>query len=128
MTPEEALQILELPADAPPSDFRRAYRAATRTRRSETFTLERTKGKLSEAALKEARERMKRLKVHPRELLPNVTALARAEALYVELTGPSRDLLHELIAAFKLTLQRQVPADIDACRASILSFIGSIRT
>jgi hypothetical protein len=35
---------------------------------------------------------------HPREALPNTTALARADALYVELVGHARDVLGSAIA------------------------------
>ena len=40
--------------------------------------------------MKAAREAMARLKFHPRDALPNATALARADALYVELAGRAR--------------------------------------
>ena len=36
---------------------------------------------------------MGRLKFHPRDSLPNRTALARADALYAELRGPEREVL-----------------------------------
>ena len=45
---------------------------------------------------------MARLKFHPRDALPNATLLARADALYVELTGTPRTALGEAIARFRL--------------------------
>ncbi|MBL8716762.1 MAG: Hsp70 family protein [Myxococcales bacterium] len=72
--------------------------------------------KLDAKALTAARKAMAKLKVHPAELLPNQTALARADALFVELRGELREYLGGFIADFRLALDRQDPPRIDEAR------------
>jgi molecular chaperone HscC len=69
---------------------------------------------------------MERFKFHPRDALPNVTALSRAEALFVELTGAARDELAQGMAAFRAALERQEPAEIEGAREALLAFIASV--
>lgn len=70
---------------------------------------------------------MGRIKFHPRESLPNRTALARADALYVELTGPARDALGEQIQYFRGVLETQDPQMIDPSRERLNSLIAAYR-
>jgi molecular chaperone HscC len=67
-----------------------------------------------------ARAAMRQLKFHPREALPNTTALARAEALYTALTGPIRGELGGAIAAFRAVLQAQDPGPIREIREQLI--------
>jgi molecular chaperone HscC len=76
---------------------------------------------LSKSELTETRKRLDRLKFHPREALPNVTALTRAEALYVELTGPERALLGSSISHFRAALESQDSALIVSLREALLA-------
>lgn len=91
------------------------------TGKTATFTIERSAGRLSQGELRETRKRLERLKFHPREALPNVTALNRAEALYVELTGPERARLGEAISRFRAALEAQDPALITNHRELLLA-------
>jgi molecular chaperone HscC len=93
------------------------------TGKTATFTIERTPGRLSQSELKETRQRLERLKFHPREALPNVTALSRAEAFYVELTGPERAQLGAAINQFRAALESQNPALIVRLRDALLSHL-----
>lgn len=77
------------------------------TREAKTLVLENTPGRLSPEAIRKAREKMQALKFHPRDSLPNATALARAEALYVELTGTEREELGHSLAHFRAALDSQ---------------------
>jgi molecular chaperone HscC len=77
------------------------------TGKAASFVIERTPGRLSPEQLAEARKANARLKIHPRELLPNAAALTRAEALYVELIGGERERLGQLITAFRAALEGQ---------------------
>jgi molecular chaperone HscC len=77
------------------------------TGKVETLVLEQTPGRLTERQIEEARERMARLRFHPRESLPNATALARAEALFMELTGPEREELGHVLQTFQAALETQ---------------------
>jgi molecular chaperone HscC len=92
-----------------------------KTGKTATFTLERAPGRLSKRDLQETRQRLERLKFHPRDALPNVTALSRAEALYVELTGPERALLGSSISHFRVALESQDAMLITSLRESLLA-------
>lgn len=93
------------------------------TGKTATFTIERNPGKLGKAQLAEARKRLARLKFHPREALPNVTAIARAEALYVELNGPDRARLGQLLAEFRAALETQDATLIQQRREMLLAVL-----
>ncbi len=89
-------------------------------RRSEHMVLERNPGQLSKREVEKAREAMSRLKFHPRDTLPNRTALARAEALYVELKGDRRAYLGALLADFRGALETQDSSAIDDARERLV--------
>jgi molecular chaperone HscC len=91
------------------------------TKKSVSFTIERSPGRLTKEELLATRKRLERLKFHPREALPNVTALSRAEALYVELTGSERALLGDAIAQFRAALAAQEPELISSLRDALLA-------
>jgi molecular chaperone HscC len=86
-----------------------------------TFTIARTTGKLTEQEIAESRKRLARLKFHPSAALPNMTALSRAEAVYVELSGAERQLLGRAIAAFRAALQGQQRDFIDSMREVLIA-------
>jgi len=87
------------------------------TGKTETLVIERGANRLSPRELRDARKAMARLKFHPRDALPNATLLARADALYVALTGPPRAVLARAIEQFRIALEHQDDALI-APRAS----------
>ncbi|MBI5490004.1 MAG: Hsp70 family protein [Deltaproteobacteria bacterium] len=91
------------------------------TDRTETLVIERSPGRLTAEQVEQARQAMKRWKVHPREELPNLTALARAEALFVELIGPEREALGQSIARLRYALDRQDPVLIRQCRELLVA-------
>jgi molecular chaperone HscC len=91
------------------------------------MVIERTPGRLTRSQVEEARKAMARLKLHPRDALPNTTALARAEALYVELAGPERSMLGEAISHFRAALEAQDPAAIDALRGRLNGAVQALR-
>ncbi|MBK9000666.1 MAG: Hsp70 family protein [Myxococcales bacterium] len=72
-----------------------------------TLLIERSPGLLGPDEIARARAAFKRLKLHPRDALPNTAALGRAEAMYVELTGEERARLGECIADFRAALESQ---------------------
>src|SRR5262249_28120740 len=82
----------------------------------QTLVLEQTPGRLTPQQIAEARERMARLKFHPRDSLPNATTLARAEALFMELTGLEREELGHVLQAFQAALETQDAEAIRQCR------------
>ncbi|NOY91147.1 MAG: Hsp70 family protein [Deltaproteobacteria bacterium] len=93
--------------------------------KKEHLVIEERPGKLSKKQIERAREAMAKLKFHPRDTLPNRTALARADALYVELTGLARDELGAHLARFRAALESQDSALIDETRAQLLAVIDA---
>ena len=77
--------------------------------------------------LQEARKAMTRLKFHPREALPNTTALTRADALYVELSGPAREELGHAIAMFRAALETQDEEAIGALRERLVGLTAAMK-
>ena len=96
------------------------------TGESAVFTIESVPGRLSRKEIDEARARLKRLKFHARDALPNVTALARADALYVELTGPDRAVLGVCISELRLALEQQASSRINASRERLLRLVSEL--
>ncbi|HWA78241.1 MAG TPA: Hsp70 family protein [Polyangiaceae bacterium] len=97
------------------------------TKKAVSFTLERVKGQLSSREIAETRQRLARLKFHPREALPNLTALSRAEALHVELTGAARAHLNEALVYFRAALESQDPQQITRTRELLLARLNDLR-
>jgi len=93
------------------------------TGHTESLVIERAPGRMSPEQVEQARATMRTLKFHPRDALPNTTALARAESLYTELRGPARELLGAALRSFRLALEEQVPSVIERRRAELLGLI-----
>jgi molecular chaperone HscC len=88
-----------------------------------TLVIERAPGRMSPEQVEQARQTMRTLKFHPREALPNTTALARAESLYTELRGPARELLGTALRSFRLALEEQDSAAIERRRGELLGLV-----
>ncbi|MFZ5442994.1 MAG: Hsp70 family protein [Myxococcota bacterium] len=101
-------------------------RLATQTK--ESFVLQQRANALTGEALEAARAALQKWKIHPRELLPNTTALERAEAVYATLRGLERERLGEVIARFRAAMERQEPPLIDEARAVLQAATHSLRT
>lgn len=97
------------------------------TGKTDTLVIEKSPGRLSPAQIKAAREAMAKLKFHPRDALPNTTALARADALYVELSGPDREILGHAIAVFRAALEGQDQKEIEMKRERLNALASSLR-
>jgi molecular chaperone HscC len=92
-----------------------------------SFFIERSPGSLSPNQIERARQMMQSLKFHPREALPNTTALARAETLYVELSGQTRADLGHAIAMLAAALDGQDDNEIEMCRDALNQVIERLR-
>jgi molecular chaperone HscC len=97
------------------------------TNKKASLVIERTPGQLSPEQVAAARAAMSKIKFHPREALPNVTALARADALYVELSGLAREQLGQAIATFRATLEGQRPDEIERAREQLIVLVSAVR-
>ncbi|UQA59330.1 Hsp70 family protein [Polyangium aurulentum] len=95
--------------------------------KTETLVIEKSPGRLSPAQIKAARDAMARLKFHPRDALPNATALARADALFVELSGPDREALGAALAVFRAALEGQDDREIETRRDRLNGLVESLR-
>jgi molecular chaperone HscC len=93
------------------------------TGQSASLVIERAPGRMSPEQVETAREVMRTLKFHPREALPNTTALARAESLYTELRGTARERLGAALRSFRLALEEQDSAAIERRRAELLGLV-----
>ena len=98
-----------------------------KTGKTETLVIEGSPGRLSAAQVAEARAAMSRLKFHPREALPNATLLARADALYVELTGGARDELGATLATFRAALETQDTTTIEMYRERLTYMVNQLK-
>jgi len=96
------------------------------TGRKETLLIEQTPGRLTSEQIATARKNLDRLKFHPREALPNTTAMARADSLFIELTGLPRELLGQAIAVFRGALDAQDPDPIADARRRLLALVEDI--
>lgn len=72
-----------------------------------SLVIEQRPGVLTKAQLREALDRMRPLKMHPRDLLPNRARLERANRLFAELIGPTREQLSYMIDQFENALRSQ---------------------
>ncbi|MBZ0114470.1 MAG: Hsp70 family protein [Thermoanaerobaculia bacterium] len=79
--------------------------------------------RMTEAEVAEARSQMKVLKFLPRDALPNTAALAKAEALFMELTGDTRETLSLEIADFRAALESHNEELIHEVRSGLLATI-----
>lgn len=93
------------------------------TKQRKSILLENAPGRMTPAQIAEARKAFEKLKFHPRDDLPNVTALQRAESLYVELTGLEREAVGQLITRFRAILNGQDPAAIQAGREELMALL-----
>lgn len=83
---------------------------ATGEKRS--LLIEGNEGTLQPEDIARRLEALGALKVHPRDTIENRTLLARAERLYEQLLGDSRDHLGQMVLRFEQTLATQDPRQV----------------
>jgi len=96
------------------------------TGQTKNLVIEGHPGRLTRAEVEAARKAMAHLKVHPRDALPNATALARADALHVELTGTARAQLARATAEFQAALDSQEDGAIAAERQRLTRLVSEL--
>jgi molecular chaperone HscC len=82
-------------------------------------------GRLSPVEIERIRKGLQRLKFHPREALPNVVLLGKADALFCELTGRDRVQLGQAIEQFRSVLESQEPKLIERQRAELVAVVDA---
>lgn len=97
------------------------------TGETHVLVLDRSGRGMSKAEIERARTAMAGLKFHPREALPNVAALERAEAMFATVTGEPRAVLGEVLGSFRACLETQDPEVIRQHREQLLALLQTIR-
>lgn len=97
------------------------------TEATRSLILDRSKAGMSASDIKRARQQLQALKFHPRDALPNVTAIARAEAVLVDLVGPERARLLECLKAFRVALESQDPKRSQVLREVLVGLTATLR-
>ena len=77
------------------------------TGKNHNLLIEERPGQLSKQEIEECLARLRPLKTHPRDLLPNRARLERATRLYPELSGALRAHLDSVLADFEAALESQ---------------------
>lgn len=81
---------------------------------------------LSESDLKQKRDALAKLKIHPRDEDANAAILARATRCFESLLGEERDYVGRLILAFEGALDKQDPRLIEEVREQVVAALDSI--
>ncbi len=97
------------------------------TSRKSSVVLEEAPGQHSAEQMERTLKGFQSLKFHPRDALPNTTALARAEALFVELTGERREALATAMTGLRAALEAQDEGWITRQRESLLALLERMR-
>ena len=95
-----------------------------KTKKVAQLVLTNKRSSLSAREIKAAVAAMQKLKTHPREETANRFALKRAERLFEELPSDLRNALGRLLDYFESTLETQDPAQIDAARLELQTFLS----
>ena len=97
------------------------------TKEKKSILLENAPGRMSAGQIAEARRAFERLKFHPRDALPNTTAIERAETCYVGLTGVAREELGHAMSVFRAALDSQDAKLIEQMRGELVNLLERLR-
>ena len=90
------------------------------------LVIEENPGVLTPAEIEVRLAELARLKIHPRDQLPNAALLARADRLYQQSLGEVRQWISQETALFQGVLERQGEEDIAAARETLKHFLDEI--
>ena len=80
----------------------------------------------SEADMRERREKLAAIKLHPREADANRAALARGTRCYEHFLGYQREEIGRIISTFEVALDTQDPSSADRARVQFLSALDRL--
>lgn len=83
-----------------------------RTGEKKHLVIENTPGSMTDEELQQCLKKMKKLKIHPRDLTENKLLLAKGERLFEECLGEERLYIKSLIQEFQYILEMQDPLKI----------------
>ena len=95
--------------------------------KKQSIVITNSTGRLTAEQLEAARQRFARLKIHPRETLPNRTAIELAEALFASLLGSEREAVGRALTAFRLALATEGRQRVDIDRNRLLAFVSEFK-
>jgi len=84
-------------------------------------------GRLTAEQLEASRQRLATLKIHPRETLPNRTAIELAESLFASQLGEEREAIGNMLTMFRLALAVEDRERIEVARKQLLAFVSAFK-
>lgn len=96
------------------------------THEKQSITIEKTPGLLSAEEIQERLKKLAKLKIHPREQLPNQTLIHRAERVYKESLGEIRQVISQALSEFLTILNQQDEREIREARKKFEQFLNEI--
>lgn len=81
---------------------------------------------LSDKEIEQSREKLARLKFHPREHAENRNFIARAERLYECSLGEKRDYISRVLSQFEQVLEKQNPVEIKKAASQFSEILDSL--
>ncbi|HEK1687750.1 TPA: molecular chaperone HscC [Pseudomonas putida] len=92
-----------------------------------SHSIDRSPTGLDSDARQASHERLARLKIHPRDALPNRTLLARLERAWMQSLGDERDLIGSWLDAFNAVLAGQQATEISRQRQQLSQALDELR-
>ena len=82
------------------------------TKKQKNLVIEEKPGNLSKTEIEKILNKLKSLKIHPRDKSENKYLLEKAKRIYMETIGEKREYIGKLITDFEITLEKQMPGEI----------------
>lgn len=92
-----------------------------------SHSIDRSPTGLDADARQASQERLAKLKIHPRDTLPNRTLLARLERAWMQSLGDERELIGGWLDAFNNVLARQQASEINRERQALSQALDELR-
>ncbi|MBI6896363.1 molecular chaperone HscC [Pseudomonas putida] len=92
-----------------------------------SHSIDRSPSGLDAEARQASEERLARLKIHPRDTLPNRTLLARLERAWMQSLGDERELIGNWLDAFNAVLAGQQAGEISRERQALSQALDELR-
>ncbi|MCO7566630.1 molecular chaperone HscC [Pseudomonas sp. S 311-6] len=97
------------------------------TGQKHSHSIDRSPTGLDAEARQASHERLARLKIHPRDALPNRTLLARLERAWMQSLGDERELIGSWLDAFNAVLASQQAGEINRQRQQLSQALDDLR-
>lgn len=83
------------------------------TKKQKNLIIEEKPGNLSKIEIEKILNKLESLKIHPRDKSENKYLLEKAKRIYMETIGEKREYIGKLITDFEITLEKQIPKEIE---------------